>query len=278
MYKQIGAATSIAIIAASLAVTALAFGGGGNVSKAMGSAVAAISANTVVNVNEQCAANQNIQYQASNVTIGNITCKGKVTIGSVTVLQNATCTNKQNVSVISKIIADQAAKVTSTTGGGFLNAAMAGASTAIDMQNNVSVLMSARCNNTQNVTVGTQMYQIGNISSDSSCDILNSQFTQNSTCIQDILAQVENSNDLKQTVEATATAGGDMSQFLLFIFMILLIVGFIFIGGPLLSKLGGGGSTGFLKGDDSNAIPLSDLRTQLTQLKSQANALGLSPK
>lgn len=273
-----GLEISIPLIAVALAATAVAFGGGGNTSKAMGSAVAAISANTVVNVSEQCAANQNILYKGSNVTIGNITCKGKVTIGGVKALQNATCTNKQNVSVISKIIADQAAKITSATGGGFANAAMAGASTSIDMQNNVSVLMSARCNNTQNVTVGTQMYQIGNISSDSSCDILNSQFTQNSACIQDILAQIENSNDLKQTVEASATAGGDMSQFLLFIFMILLIVGFIFIGGPLLSKLGGGGSFGFLKSGDSNAIPLSDLRTQLAQLKSQANALGLKPK
>jgi len=257
-------------------VTALAFGGGGNSAKAVGSAVASISANTVVNVSEQCSANQNIVYQGANVITGNINCRGGVAIGNVTTLQNATCTNKQNVSVISKIIADQAVKVTSATGGGFLNAAMAGASTAIDMQNNVSVLMSARCNNTQNITVGQQMYQLGNISSDGYCDILNSQFTQNSTCIQDILAQIENSNDLKQTVEASATAGGDMGQFLTFIFMILLVVGIIFIGGPLLKSMIGGG--GFTKGGNSNDTPISDLRTQLQQLKSQAQAQGLSVK
>ena len=237
--------------------------------------MANISANSVVNVNEQCSANQEIQINDVNVVTGDITCAGPIEIGSIKVLQNATCTNKQNITVISKIIADQIAKITAETRAGFMDASTTNANTFIDVQNNISTTMTARCNNSQRVTVGTQSYQIGNIKSDSYCNILVSAFSQNSACIQDILAQIENTNDIKQVTEATSTAGGDMGQLLSFVFMILLIVGIIFIGGPLISKMAGGGGLDFFKSGDDQAASLPELRGQLQQLKSQAEGMGL---
>jgi len=266
-----------------LAFIAMLFAGGGNKAIATSNQVANISANTTVNVNEQCSANQNVNIDSVNVVTGNITCKGPIQIGVVGAYQNATCTNKQNITVIAKVVSDQISKITSQTRAGVLNSATANSNTFVDVQNNLAVSMTARCNNSQKVTVGQQVYQIGNITSDSSCDILVSSFSQNSACIQDLLAQIENTNEVSQTTEVAASAGGDMTQFLIFMFLLLLIVGVVMIGGPLASSAltgdaaasGGGSGLDFFKSDDSESVTIPELRAQLHQLQSQAAAQGL---
>ena len=87
----------LAIIAIGVIVTM--FAGAGNKALATSSQVANISANTTVNVNETCTADQNIVVDSVNFVAGNITCDGGIDIGNITALQNATCTNKQNITI-----------------------------------------------------------------------------------------------------------------------------------------------------------------------------------
>lgn len=247
---------------------------GANLSIATATAVANISANTVVNSSETCAANQSVAFGPLQVTIANISC-GQINIGGKTVQQNATCNNAQQIAVISKIVADQTAKTNSSTGLGFLNAAIAESDTFIDMQNNIAAYMSASCANNQLITVQTQVYTIGNITGQQ-CNIAASGFSQQSSCINNIQAQIQNSNQLTQTAEATATAGVDLGELLAFAVIVLLILAAIFIGIPFLgAAMTGKGIKDVLtgKGGTDSSPSLPDLRARMLQLRRAVTAI-----
>lgn len=222
-----------------------------------------------MNSNESCGASQDITFNKVNVVIGSINCKGDVKIGNISVQQNAQCSNNQQISVLSKIVADQAAKTNSSTGLGFLDAAIAESSTFIDMQNNIAAYMSASCYNSQKIVVGTQNYNIGNIVSDASCSLFNSAFSQNSACVNDIIASFTNTNTLSQVASATATAGLDLSQILAILVVILIILAIVFIAPGLFSASIGGSSLGkiFKIGGTDTGVPINQLKAQVAQLR-----------
>lgn len=247
---------------------------GANASTAIATAVAEVSANTTVNVNEACAANQDIQFDPVNVVIGSVNCTGGVNISNISVTQNATCNNTQQIAILSKIVADQAAKTDSSTGLGFLNNAIALSSTFIDMQNNIAAFMSSSCYNSQRVVVGKQTYQVGNVISGGLCNIALSNFSQNSACVNDIMAQITNDNQLSQVATATATAGVDLGELLGILFVIFLIMALLFLAVPLVTAGIGGKALGKLfklPGDDG--VPISELRAKLRQLQNAVEAI-----
>ena len=246
-----------------------------NQSTAIADAVANISANTTVNSNESCAASQDITFNRLNVVIGSINCGGPISLGNISVLQNAQCSNNQQISVLSKIVADQAAKTNSSTGLGFLDSAIAESSTFIDMQNNIAAFMNATCYNSQKITVGSQNYNIGSIVSKSSCSLFNSAFSQNSACVNDIIASFTNTNDLSQVASATAAAGLDLSSILAILVVILIILAIVFIAPGLFTASIGGKSLGkiFKVGGTDTGVPVNQLRARVKQLQRAVGAL-----
>lgn len=176
--------------------------------------------------------------------------------------------------MLSKIVADQAAKTNSSTGLGFLDSAIAESSTFIDMQNNIAAFMAASCYNSQRITVGTQNYNIGSIVSKSSCALFNSSFSQNSACVNDIIASFTNTNDLSQVASATATAGLDLSSILAILVVILIILAIVFIAPGLFTATIGGKALGkiFKVGGTDTGVPISQLQAQVKQLERAVSA------
>jgi len=197
---------------------------GGQLSVATSSNIANIQANTNVATNESCGAQQYISIQGETIVIGTINCTGGINIGNVSSSQQATCNNQQQVSVLSKVVADQTATSKATNGLGFLNAAIATANNYVDVQNNITAIMQSNCQNMQNVTVGQRTMTAQNIISQGTCDIFNSNFTQNSACLNNIIADITNSTETNQTASATASNGVDLGQLLLILIIILAIL------------------------------------------------------
>lgn len=215
---------------------------GAQVSKATSSNIADIQANTNVSTLESCGAQQIIVTQNETIIIGNINCGGDINVGNVTASQAATCNNQQQVSVLSKVVADQTATSTAKNGLGFLNAAIATADNYIDLQNNITAIMQSNCQNIQNITVGQRTFTAQNINSPGTCNIFNDNFTQNSVCLNNIIADITNSNDTNQSASATASNGVDLSGLLLILIVILAII-LVIVLAPLFlfsGILGGG--------------------------------------
>ena len=226
---------------------------GGQLSVATSSNIANIQANTNVATNESCGAQQFITIQGETIVIGTINCAGGINLGNVTSSQVATCNNQQQVSVLSKVVADQTATSKATNGLGFLNAAIATAQNYIDVQNNITAIMQSSCQNMQNVTVGLRTMTAQNIISQGTCNIFSDSFTQNSACLNNIIADITNSTDTNQSASATASNGLDLGQLIilliliLVILLVLLILPFLLFSGILggaVKTVGGVGRAG----------------------------------
>jgi hypothetical protein len=215
-----------------------------------------LSANTNVAVNESCSAQQSILAQPETIVIGTIKCDDQQ-IGNVTVAQQATCQNQQQVSILSKVVADQTANSIARNQfpSSLFSQAIAESSNFVDVQNNVAAIMQSTCNNAQNVTVGKRSLNVGAITG-KTCDIFNTDITQNSICLQNIQADITNSTETNQTATATASNGIDLGQLLALLLVLLLFIVLIILVVPL-GIFGGLGK--FITGTASGSVKVAGL-------------------
>ena len=218
---------------------------GPTISTSTAEAAANIRQSTTVSTQQSCNNSQVIQVEPQTVNIGQILCDGDVNIGNLSAIAEATCDQYQDIAVIAKTLVDQAALSESESGIGLglFTMAKANANTYVDVQNNVAVLLAASCTNAQQVNLGKRSFTAGVISG-AQCNLLNSVFSQQAMCSQTILATIENTADVKQKVEAKATAGLDLGDLLTF--FILLFGGFfiLMLFFALLKSLLRSGTTG----------------------------------
>lgn len=117
---------------------------------------------------------------------------------------------------------------------GLGNFGVADADNSIDMQQNISMNIQARCDADANQEIKNESYQIQNLSA-KECTIAKNSMTQKFACINNIVAQASESESLQQT--AKSTGGFDMSSLL----MILIIIGAVLLAPLLLGRLLTGG-------------------------------------
>ena len=208
---------------------------GANSSTAMSSNIAKISQNTNVSSQQSCNNSQVIKIGQETVQLGNINCKN-FSLGNVTVAANQTCNQYQDVAVTSKVTADQLAQSLAKTGIGAFDSALAYSSNFIDVQNNLNVIISSSCINSQDISIADRILTAGNISGDE-CDIFNDGFTQQSACVQTIKADITNSSDIKQTADSKAIAGLDIGDLIALIIAICVMIVLLMIGAIIVKSL-----------------------------------------
>jgi len=227
---------------------------GANSSTAMSSNISKISQNTNVSSQQSCNNSQVIQIGRETVQVGNINCD-KLLVGNVTAISNVTCNQYQEVAVLSKVTADQLAQSLAKTGIGAFDSALAYSSNYIDVQNNLNVIMSSSCINSQDVNIEERILTAGNISG-SDCQLFNDGISQNASCIQTIKADITNSTDVKQTADSKAIAGLDIGDLIMLIIAICVLVVLVMIASivmksllkPSIPKFGGSGGGGSRSG------------------------------
>jgi hypothetical protein len=208
---------------------------GANASTAMSNNIANISQNTNVSSQQSCNNSQIITVGQETVQVGNVSCKN-LNIGNVTAVANQTCNQYQDVSVTSKVVADQLAQSLAKTGIGVFNSAVAYASNYIDVQNNLNTIISSSCINSQDISIADRILTAGNVSGEQ-CNIFDDGFTQQAACIQTIKADITNSSDISQTAEATAIAGLDLGELIALLIAICVIIVLFMLSAIVLKSL-----------------------------------------
>jgi hypothetical protein len=244
---------------------------GPTISKSTTEAVANIRQNTNVSSQTSCNNNQVISTNKQTYVIGQILCDN-FSIGNTTAVSNATCEQYQDIAVIAKTLADQAAKSEAESTGvslGLFSMATANASTYVDVQNNIAALIAASCTNSQKVSLDERSFTAGVIQGQQ-CNILNDSFTQEALCTQTILATIQNDVNVKQDVQAKATAGLDLGQVILF--FLLLFGGFflLMLFGSLVKSLfrsGSGGSSASSGLFGSGGVSVGELTSKRNALR-----------
>ena len=255
----------------------------GSSASSLASNVSRISANTNVSTVQTCNATQYTEFSPTTVIIDTIDCGGHATIGEITNSQVASCDNSTEVAVLSKVLVDQTAEATSKAGPGLFDTAKANANNFSDVQNNINAIMQSSCNNSQVTVIGERVFNIGKLKAGGDCSIANSNFTQQSACINSIQASLTNDNTISQTATATATAGLDLGALLGILIAIAVILMVVFLGIPfMLTVTTGGAAKNALKSGGglfhSGGTPLSELRATLSELQAQVLKKGVLKK
>ena len=201
----------------------------GNSATATASNIALLEANTNVSTQESCNNAQIINADSVSVTIGTVNCE-LFNLGNITATSQAVCNQYQEIAVLSKVLADQIAASEASTGLGVFSQATANASSFVDVQNNISVLLAASCTNSQKVNIGKRSFTAG-ILTGKACNIFNGAFSQEAACIQTLKSDITNTTEVSQTTTAKATAGLDLGQLILFLLL-------LFGGGAVLAIFG----------------------------------------
>jgi len=233
---------------------------GGQLSVATADNIARLRNNTSIVSTQNCYNSQVTKMGDTNMTINNFNCQGAANIGIFSVTSKATCSQYQDISIISKAITDQMATSTSSNGLGFLNAAIASSSNLVDIQNNVAASIASTCTNSQKNELGNRTITVDGFWGHGDCNILNVGITAEQACVNNTTLDITSDTEASQTATATAKNGVDLGQLLLILFL-------IFGGGTMFSifaiilKY-------VLRGNNAKTKPPS-----ISQLKSELNAL-----
>lgn len=242
--------------------------------------VGRLSATTTVSTVQSCSATQYTTFDPTTVLIDTANCGGSFSVGKINNSQVASCDNSTEVAVLSKVLVDQSAEATSKATPGLMDTAIANSSNFSDIQNNINALMQSSCNNSQVTVIGARVFNIGKLTAGGDCSIADSNFTQQSACINSIQAEITNDSSLSQMAQATATAGLDLGALMGILIAIAVILMIVFLGIPfMLTVVSGGAVKGALKSGGglfhSGGIPLSELRATLSELQAQVLRKGI---
>ena len=176
---------------------------------------------------ETCNNTQDVQIAASSYVVnGQITCEGGVYIGNNSVIALQSCDQQAQVSVLSKIIADQTATSNAKSGIALgLDAAYANATNFVDVTNNISAFLAANCMNNQKVSIGVRNYRIdATINSKGACYIGDNTVSQTAACVQNLIGDFVNDSESSQIASSTASAGFDLAEVLKYLMYLCLAV------------------------------------------------------
>lgn len=239
---------------------------GGQLSVATAENIARLRNNTNVVSTQNCYNSQVTKIGNTNVTLNNFQCDGNVSIADFNITSKASCNQYQDISILSKALADQTATSTSSNGLGFLNAAIASSTNIVDIQNNIAASIASTCTNAQKTEIGDRTIEVNGFKGLGDCSIFNVGISAEQACVNNSTLDITNDSSASQTATATAKNGVDLGQ-------LLLILLLIFGGGFLLSIFGLIMKI-ILKGNKPNSKPpsISSLKATLDTLKAKLAA------
>jgi hypothetical protein len=200
---------------------------GGQLSIATAENIARLRNNTNVVSTQNCYNSQVTKIGNTSVIINNFSCQGNTTIGDFNITSKATCNNYQDISIISKAIADQTATSSSSNGFGFLNAAIASSTNILDIQNNIAASLASTCTNAQKTEIGNRTITVDGFNGKGDCSIFDVGISAEQACVNNSTLDITNDSEASQTATATAKNGVDLGQLLL-ILLLIFGGGFIF--------------------------------------------------
>ena len=223
---------------------------------------------------QSCNATQFTEFKKTTVNIDYASCGDNFILGNITNRQEASCDNTAEVAVLSKVLVDQTAEATSKAGIGAFSTAIANSNNYSDVQNNINAVMQSSCNNSQQTVVGARVFNIGRLEVGGTCDIANSNFTQQSACINNIQASLTNDSTISQMAKATATAGLDLGALMGILIAIAVILMIVFLGIPFMLTVttGGAAKKALTSGGGlfhSGGVPIAELKATLAGLQAQ---------
>jgi hypothetical protein len=232
---------------------------GGQLSIATADNIARLRNNTSIVSTQNCYNSQVTKMGDTNMTLNNFNCSGNANIGEFSVTSKATCSQYQDITVISKAITDQIATSTASNGLGVFNAAIASSTNIVDIQNNVAATIASTCTNSQKNEIGNRTITVDGFWGHGDCNILNVGITAEQACVNNTTLDVTTDSEAAQTATATAKNGVDLGQLI----MILLLI----FGGGTMFSIFGIVLKYVLKGSKPNVKP------SISALKSELNAL-----
>jgi ubiquitin C len=251
-----------------LNLTLRLYGGGPNISKATATNMMSMLNSTNVSSTQNCFNTQVTEVAPINVILSNINCDN-IDIGNLNATAEQSCYQNANISVLTKSVLDQIATSEAKTSGisaNLANASIAESTNIIDIQNNISVALSANCDNNQSTNIKERNYQINGLNSRGYCKIADIGISAQMSCANALAVDLTTDSQVSQSASATATAGIDLGQ--------LIIILLLFFGGGFLISIGGIVMKYVLKGSKAKIKepPLSALSSKLAVLKAKAAA------
>jgi hypothetical protein len=201
---------------------------GGQLSVATADNIARLRNNTSVVSTQNCYNSQVTKVADTNMIINNFECTGNTSLGDFSVTSKASCSQYQDISILSKAIADQMATSEASNGLGYLNAAIARSSNIVDIQNNIAASIASNCTNSQKTEIGNRSITINGFWGRGDCSIFNIGITAEQACVNNTTLDITNDSETKQTAQSTAKNGIDLGQ-------LLLILLLLFGGGTFFS-------------------------------------------
>jgi hypothetical protein len=233
---------------------------GGQLSVATAENIARLRNNTNVVSTQNCYNSQITRVGDTSMIVNDFVCDGSVSLGDFSVTTKSSCTQFQDISIISKAIVDQMATSDASNGLGYLNAAIAKSSNIVDIQNNVSASIASNCTNSQKTEIGNRSIVINGFHGKGDCSIFKIGITAEQACVNNTTLDIATDSESKQTAQATAKNGVDLGQLLL-ILLLLFGGGTFFSIFCIIIKF-------VLKGSQPKTTPVS-----ISALKSELNGL-----
>lgn len=251
-----------------LNLTLRLYGGGPNISKATSTNMMSILNTTNVSSTQNCYNTQVTEVAPINVILSNINCDN-IDIGNLNATAEQSCYQNANISALTKSVLDQLATSEAKTSGlsaNLGNGSIAESTNIIDIQNNISVALSANCDNNQSTNIKERNYQINGLNSKGYCKIADIGISAQMSCANALAVDLTTDSQVSQSASATATAGIDLGQ--------LIIILLLFFGGGFLISIGGIVMKYVLKGSKAKIKepPLSALSSKLAVLKAKVAA------
>jgi hypothetical protein len=204
--------------------------------KSVAEATGDISQNTEQDSTAVCAASQVVDISGMSISIGNIDCKGDVTIGKVTSKQNASCKVTQTQAAAAKATIDAAAE--SKNGADALTGGDSTAISEANLQQSIEQRMQSACTAHQETRLNNWNLNIQSIKSAGSCDIASTSVTQQFACVLDQAQKA--SEDGKLSLKAVSTVTGtSWAGALVFALIIAVVLVFLFMRHQMKSHTGG---------------------------------------
>jgi len=163
-----------------------------------------------IDASENCSASAVQIIEDDRLTIGEISCKGDLSIGTQVLNQEARCNNSETITAMATAAAQQMASAKDE----FAGFGISTAGNSIDIQQRITMHLQARCDAEAFQKIKDESYQIGKITADN-CTIFSQTLDQKWACVNAILAKAEETAKVSQT--AVATAGVDLAQLLLYV-------------------------------------------------------------
>jgi hypothetical protein len=242
---------------------------GANNSVATSLNVMRMSNTTNISSTQNCYNSQVTEVDTTNIKVVNTHCDGDVNINNFNASFSASCQQNLDISVLTKNVLDQQATAAAKTTGlaaNLFNNSIANSTSIMDVQNNIGCAINANCSNSQHSVIKDRVVVVDGLNSGGVCNINDIGITAEMACANSAKISLVTDNDIKQISTATATAGLDLGQLLMFLLL--------FFGGGLLISLFGIMMKVVLKGDKGPKTepPLSALSAKLAGLKAKVAA------